>query len=268
MQETLGILAGLGTLPTACAQAAKARNMRVVVVSLLPETDENLPNVADAWKQISITDLEAIFAFLKAESVQKVTMIGKVTKELLFTGNARPKPRLMQMLASLPDQSDDTIMQGFVRELLSEGMQPLDQTLLLQTLMPKAGVLTKRAPTDVEKKDMEFALKMAKEIGRLDVGQTAVVKNLAVMALEAIEGTDACILRGGKLAGTGAVVGKAAKPQQDLRFDVPTVGASTIAAMIKVQASALAIEAGKTLLAEREKTLALAEANGIAIVAM
>ena len=115
---------------------------------------------------------------------------------------------------------------------------------------------------------MEFGFRMAKEIGRLDVGQTAVVKDLAVMALEAIEGTDACIERGGTLANGGAVIAKVAKPQQDNRFDVPTVGLKTIETMVSVKASALAIEADKTLLVEREKVLALAEANDITIVAM
>ncbi|MBQ1335844.1 MAG: LpxI family protein, partial [Selenomonadaceae bacterium] len=135
-------------------------------------------------------------------------------------------------------------------------------------LMPHRGTITKREPTAKEKQDMEFGFRMAKEIGRLDVGQTAVVKDLAVMALEAIEGTDACIQRGGALANGGAVIAKVAKPQQDNRFDVPTVGLKTIETMVSVKASALAIEADKTLLVEREKVLALAEANDITIVAM
>ena len=130
------------------------------------------------------------------------------------------------------------------------------------------GVITKREPTAEERKDMEFGFRMAKEIGRLDVGQTAVVKNMAVMALEAIEGTDACIHRGGELARGGAVVAKVAKPQQDDRFDVPTVGLATIQSMVDVGATALAIEADKTLLVEREEMLALAEANNITIAAL
>ena len=165
-------------------------------------------------------------------------------------------------------RKDDTIMMMFVRELAKAGIQAFDQTALIRRLMPHRGVITKREPTAEERKDMEFGFRMAKEIGRLDVGQTAVVKNMAVMALEAIEGTDACIHRGGQLARGGAVVAKVAKPQQDDRFDVPTVGLATIQSMVDVGATALAIEADKTLLVEREEMLALAEANNITIAAI
>jgi len=133
--------------------------------------------------------------------------------------------------------------------------------------MPHRGTITKREPTEEERQDIEFGLLIAKELGRLDIGQTVVVKNRAVMALEAIEGTDACIIRGGKLANGGAVVAKVAKPQQDNRFDVPTVGYKTIESMIEAGATALAIEADKTLLVERDKVIALAEEKGITIVA-
>ena len=158
--------------------------------------------------------------------------------------------------------------QNIVEELAKEGIEVCDQTLLIRPLMPEKGTLTKREPTEAELKDMEFGFRMAKEIGRLDVGQTAVVKDLAVMALEAIEGTDACIDRGGKLSRGGAVVVKVAKPEQDLRFDVPAVGVTTIEHMAAVGAKALAIEAGHTLLVDREEVIALAEKNKITIVAM
>ena len=159
-------------------------------------------------------------------------------------------------------------MQALVAAVESTGATVVDQTALIRPLMPEKGTLTKREPTDDEKRDMEFGFRMAKEIGRLDVGQTVVVKDLAVMALEAIEGTDACIRRGGQLARGGAVVAKVAKPQQDKRFDVPAVGRTTIESMIEAGAKALVIEAGQTLLVEKAQVLQLAEANGITIVAM
>ena len=195
-------------------------------------------------------------------------MIGKVTKELLFNGAVQPDARMLQLIMSLPDRKDDTIMMAFVRELAKAGIQAFDQTALIRKLMPRRGTITKREPTEQERKDMEFGFRIAKELGRFDIGQTVVVKNRAVMALEAIEGTDACIERGGKLAYGGAVVAKASKPQQDSRFDVPTVGYRTIEQMAQVGATALAIEAGKTLLVEREQMIALADAKGISIVAM
>ena len=187
---------------------------------------------------------------------------------MLFAGKVMPDARLMQLILSLPDRKDDTIMMMFVRELAKIGVQAFDQTVLIRKLMPHRGVLTKRQPTEDERQDMEFGLTMARELGRLDVGQTVVVKNRAVMALEAIEGTDACIRRGGELARGGAVVVKAAKPQQDNRFDVPAVGLKTLETMVETGASALAIEADKTLLVDRERVIALAEANNITIAAI
>ncbi|MBR0284340.1 MAG: UDP-2,3-diacylglucosamine diphosphatase LpxI, partial [Selenomonadaceae bacterium] len=197
-----------------------------------------------------------------------VTILGKVTKELLFNGKVQPDARMLQLLMSLPDRNDDTVMMMFVQELAKAGIQAFDQTALIKALMPQPGTLSKREPTDAERADMEFGFKIAKELGRLDIGQTVVVKNQAVMALEAIEGTDACIRRGGELAHGGAVVVKTAKPQQDNRFDVPAVGKQTIESMAAVGAKALAIEAGSTLLVEKEQVLALAEEKGITIVAM
>ena len=209
-----------------------------------------------------------ILSYLKKKQVDKVTMIGKVTKELLYAHKAMPDFKTMQILMSLPDRKDDTVMQALVEAVESTGATVVDQTALIRPLMPEKGTLTKREPTDDEKRDMEFGFQMAKEIGRLDVGQTVVVKNLAVMALEAIEGTDACIRRGGQLARGGAVVAKVAKPQQDKRFDVPAVGRTTIESMIEAGAKALVIEAGQTLLVEKTQVLQLADANGITIVAM
>jgi len=138
---------------------------------------------------------------------------------------------------------------------------------MIRALMPQPGILTRRQPTAAEEADMEFGFKMAKEIGGLDIGQTVVVKNRAVLAVEAIEGTDACIRRGGELGRGGVVVAKVAKPQQDLRFDVPSVGPDTLQMMIASGAGALVIEAGKTLLVDRAKVLALADENNITIVA-
>ena len=266
--ERIGLLAGAGKLPVECAKAAKLLGYEVYAVALLPETDAELKECTADCQFISIAHLDDVLNYLKEHQVSKVTMIGKVTKELLFSGKVQPDVRMMKLIMELPDRKDDTIMMMFVRELAKAGIQAFDQTALIRRLRPHRGVITKREPTAEERKDMEFGFRMAKEIGRLDVGQTAVVKNMAVMALEAIEGTDACIHRGGELARGGAVVAKVAKPQQDDRFDVPTVGLATIQSMVDVGATALAIEADKTLLVEREEMLALAEANNITIAAL
>ena len=266
--EKLGILAGTGKLPVECARAAQQLGYEVYSVGLLADSDPQIAQFSKNYQFISIAQLDAIINFLKANQIQKVTMIGKVTKELLFNGAVQPDMRMLQLIMSLPDRKDDTIMMAFVRELAKLGIQAFDQTALIRKLMPRRGTITRREPTDIERSDIEFGFRIAKELGRLDIGQTVVVKNRAVMALEAIEGTDACIERGGRLACGNAVVAKVSKPQQDNRFDVPTVGYRTVEVMVQVGATALAIEAGKTLLVDRNQMIALADAKGITIVAV
>lgn len=266
--DKLGILAGVGKLPVECARAAKQLGYEVYAVGLLPDSDPSIAQFCKDYQFISVAQLDAILNYLKTNQIEQVTMIGKVTKELLFNGAVVPDMRMLQLIMSLPDRRDDTIMMAFVRELTKAGIQTFDQTKLIRKLMPHRGTITKREPTEQERQDMEFGFRIAKELGRLDIGQTVVVKSRAVMALEAIEGTDACIERGGQLARGGAVVAKVSKPQQDNRFDVPTVGYRTVENMANVGATALAIEAGKTLLVEREQMIAFADDKGIAIVAM
>jgi len=266
--KIIGLLAGVGKLPVQFARAARGMGFTVIAVAVVPGVDPELNNIANKTYHISVGQLQQILTTLKNESVTEVTMLGKVTKELMFTGTVEMDQRIQKVLASLTDNSDDTIMLAFVRELVAEGFSILDQTALIKNLMPAPGVLTSRQPSVTERSDMEFGFKMAKEMGRLDIGQTVVVKHCAVMAVEAIEGTDACIRRGGELGRGGVTVAKVAKPNQDLRFDVPTVGFSTVETMCAAGATALVIEAGKTLIVDREKVLSMANDHNITIVAM
>lgn len=266
--KKIGLLAGAGGLPVQFARAARGMGFTVIAVGLVPNIDPELNNIPNKTYHISVGQLQEILTTLKNEGVTEVTMLGKVTKELMFAGNVQLDQRIQKMLGSLPDNNDDTIMLAFVREMVTEGFSILDQTALIKSLMPKAGVLSSRLPSSTENADMEFGFKIAKEMGRLDIGQTVVVKKCAVMAVEAIEGTDACIRRGGELGRAGVTVAKVAKPNQDLRFDVPTVGLSTIEAMCTAGATALVIEAGKTLIVDRDKVLSLANEHKITIVAM
>ena len=265
--ETLGLLSGIGHLPVDVAQSAKAMGYRVVAIGVVPGVDPGLAASVDAYYDIHIGKLGKIINTLKKNQVTKVTMIGKVTKEILYSeGAIIPDFRAIKLLTSLPDRKDDTIMNAIVKELEEEKMAVMDQTLLIQPLLPAPGVLSKRKPTAEELEDIEFGFQVAKEIGRLDIGQTVVVKNKAVMAVEAIEGTDACILRGGTL-GKGVIVAKTAKPAQDNRFDMPSVGVRTIESMIAAGAAGIVMEAGRTLLVERERTLALADEHDMFVVA-
>ena len=266
MSKTIGLLAGLGRLPVDVARAARGMGFTVIALALVPGTDEELKNICQKHQEVHVGQLEGVIELLKTEGAEEVVMIGKVTKERLFDGSTHLDARAMRLLASLPDRNDDTILMAIVHELGKEGIHVVDQTQLIRMLLPQPGVLTKRAPSEAELADMEFGFATAKEIGRMDIGQTVVVKNGAVMAVEAIEGTDACIRRGGELGRGGVVVAKTAKPQQDIRFDMPSVGPDTLQAMIDAGATALVMEAGRTLLVERDTTLALANAHDIAIL--
>lgn len=266
--ETIGLIAGTGRLPVTFARAARARGCRVIAVAVVPQVDPDLAAAADEYYAIGAGELTRLLTTLQAEGVSRVTMLGKVSKELLFAGAVQPDARCRAVLAALPDQRDDTIMLALVRELAAAGLTVVDQTALLADLLPGPGVLTRRQPTDAEWADMRFAFAMAKQIGGLDIGQTVVVKNRAVLAVEAIEGTDACIKRGGALGRGGVIVGKVAKPAQDSRFDVPAVGVETLQTMIAAGAVGLVIEADRTLLVEQEQVLALANQHGITIAAM
>ena len=268
MMKTIGLLAGVGRLPVEFARAARGMGFTVIAIGLVSGIDEELYKVATKTYPISVGQLQEIITTLKNEGVTEVTMLGKVTKELMFAGAVQLDGRIQKVLASLTDNSDDTIMMAFVRELAAEGLGVLDQTSFIQALMPAPGVLTIRKPTSEEQADMEFGFNMAKEIGRLDIGQTVVVKNCAVMAVEAIEGTDVCIRRGGELGRGGVTIAKVAKPNQDMRFDVPAVGPNTLEAMCAARATALVIEAGKTLLVDRQTVIKIADEHGITIVVM
>ena len=266
--KKIGLIAGVGRLPVEFARAARGMGVHVIGIGVLPEVDPELAQVAHSYEYINIAKLDRIFKLLKREKVTEITLLGKINKELVYAHKELPDLRVLKIFSRLKNFSDDTLTLALVDELAAEGISVLDQTELLRPLMPQPGVLSKRSPTEAELADMRFGLAMAKRIGGLDIGQTVVVKNRAIMAVEAIEGTDACIRRGGQLGRGGVTVAKSAKPQQDMRFDVPGVGPDTIDSMIQAGAVALVIEAGRTLVVDREKMLEKADQQAITIVAM
>ena len=266
--KKIGLIAGVGRLPVEFARAARGMGVHVIGIGVLPEVDPELAQVAQSYEYVNIAKLDRIFKLLKREKVTEITLLGKINKELVYAHKELPDLRVLKIFSRLKNFSDDTLTLALVDELAAEGISVLDQTELLRPLMPPPGVLSKRQPTEAELADMRFGLNMAKKIGGLDIGQTVVVKNRAIMAVEAIEGTDACIRRGGQLGRGGVTVAKSAKPQQDMRFDVPGIGPDTIDSMIQAGAVALVIEAGRTLVVDREKMLEKADQHGISIVAM
>ena len=266
--KRIGLIAGVGRLPVEFARAARGMGVHVIGVGVLPEVDPELSQVTHTYENINIAKLDRIFKVFKREKVTEITLLGKITKELVYAHREMPDLRVLKIFSRIKNFSDDTLTLALVEELAAEGITVLDQTELLRPLMPEPGVLTKRKPTEAELADMRFGLDMAKKIGGLDIGQTVVVKNRAIMAVEAIEGTDACIRRGGQLGRGGVTVAKSAKPKQDMRFDVPGVGPDTVDSMIEAGAVALVIEAGKTLVVDRETMVNKANQHGITIVAM
>ena len=266
--KKIGLIAGVGRLPVEFARAARGMGVHVIGVGVLPEVDPELSQVTHTYENINIAKLDRIFKVFKREKVTEITLLGKITKELVYAHREMPDLRVLKIFSRIKNFSDDTLTLALVEELAAEGITVLDQTELLRPLMPEPGVLTKRKPTDAELADMRFGLDMAKKIGGLDIGQTVIVKNRAIMAVEAIEGTDACIRRGGQLGRGGVTVAKSAKPKQDMRFDVPGVGPDTLDSMIEAGAVALVIEAEKTLVVDRETMVNKANQHGITIVAM
>lgn len=262
----LGLIAGNGELPKAVAEEARAKGYEVIAVGLEPLAEKNLALFVDKMEWISVGKLGKIFDFLKKSGIKKAVMAGKVPKSLLYKSKVSPDLRAIKFLFSLKDKSDDSILLAFAKELKKEGITLLNTTDFTGSLLTPEGVLTKEGPTENEWKDIAFGWKIAKEIGRLDIGQTVVIRNLAVMAIEAIEGTDEAIKRGGALAGGGAVVLKVSKPQQDMRFDVPVVGLDTIKAMHGVKARVLAVESGKSIILDRKRLIEEAGKAGMVIV--
>ena len=266
--EKVGLLAGIGNLPVEFIRSAKKQGYEVVAIAVVSDVAPELAKEADVYYEINVAKLDKVIKTMRKEGVTKVTMIGKVTKEILFKGLKFPDLRAIRLLARLHNRKDDTIMLAIVEELAKDGLEVADQTVYLKELMPAVGVLTKRQPTESEEADIRFGFATAKAIGGMDIGQTVVVKHKAVMAVEAIEGTDACIRRGGTLGRGDAVVVKVAKPNQDVRFDVPAVGLATLQSMIDSGCSLLAMEAGRTLFVEQEKVIAMADSHHICLCAV
>lgn len=265
-EKKLGLIAGMGELPKAIASEAHSQGYTVVAIALEPLADKSLSAYVDEVKWVNVGKFGKIIDSLKKYGLKEAVMAGKVSKSLLYKSKITPDLRAVKLLFSLKDRSDDSILLAIAKEIEKEGIHLLDITRFSSGILMPEGVLTEDSPTDDEWKDILFGWKIAKEIGRLDIGQTVVVKNQAVMAVEAIEGTDEAIIRGGRLAGKGAIVVKVSKPNQDMRFDVPVVGLNTIRAMLEVGARVLSVESKKSMMLNRDKIIEESKKAGISIV--
>lgn len=260
-----GLIAGNGQFPFLVVEGAKKQGASLAVVAIKEETDKRIEQVAENVVWVGIGQLGKMISFFKKEGVTQAMMAGQVKHVQIFSG-ALPDVRMLKMLWNLPKRNTDSLIGGVADEMAKEGIELIDSTYLIQDSLAPAGVLTKRKPSDIEQQNIDYGLHIAHEIARLDLGQTIVVRASACVAIEAMEGTDATIRRAGELANGKLTVVKVAKPDQDMRFDVPVVGVPTIETMIKAGATCLSITAGKTLIFDRVEMIKLADANKICIV--
>ncbi|MDP2652962.1 MAG: UDP-2,3-diacylglucosamine diphosphatase LpxI [Candidatus Omnitrophota bacterium] len=265
--QPIGLIAGNGKFPILFARAAKAQNMRVVAAAIRGDTSWLIKPFTDRLAWFKVGELKKLFQYFRDEGVKQVIMAGQVNPGNLFDETVELDQEFQVLLQALRDRKADTIFKAIADKLREHDLELLDSTLLLKDYMAPQGTLTKRGPTESELADMEFGRTIAKAMGGLDVGQTVVIKEKAIVAIEAMEGTDRCILRGGAIARQGAVVVKMSKPKQDERFDVPVIGPRTIKHMIRAKAGCIAIEAQKTLIIDRPVCIQMANRAGICVVA-
>ena len=266
--ERYAIIAGNGHFPFLVLEAARDQGLEPLVVAIKEEAAPELAEKAREIHWLSLGEVSRCLDLLGSEKVSKVVLAGQVKHSQLFS-SIKPDGVVSRMLQGLHRKNTDALIGAFVRMIEGRGMQVVDSTLFLKPLLPELGPLTRRTPDAEETADITYGRELAKKIAGLDIGQTIVVADRACIAVEAMEGTDATIERAAGLSnGRRLVVVKVSKPRQDMRFDVPVVGRKTIQVMQRSRATALAVDAGKTLLFDRQRLIEDANQAGIAIVGM
>jgi DUF1009 family protein len=262
-----GLIAGNGRFPFLVLEAARNQGIEMTVIALREEAAPELEGIARSLHWVSLGELGRTIDLLHRAGVTHAVMAGQVKHNKIFSA-IRPDWKLAKLLFSLPRKNTDSLIGAVARVLEEEGIRLVDSTAFLRPLVPEAGVLTRRAPDAGECADIAYGLEIARQIAGLDLGQTVVIRDLACVAVEAMEGTDETIERAARIATGGKlVIVKVAKPRQDMRFDVPIVGCRTVETMQRGGATALAIDAGRTLLFDRAQVIEAADAAGIAIEA-
>jgi UDP-2,3-diacylglucosamine hydrolase len=261
----LGLIAGNGVFPLEVAAFARQRGIELIAVAHENETRPELAPLVDKIVWIKVGELQKIIDTFKGAGVTEAAMAGGISRTRLQDSFA-PDARALKMLASITRFSDDAVLRGVAREVESESIAMIDPIPMLPEMLAGKGLLAGEALTDQQSNDLELAFTVARQMGAFDVGQTVAVRHGVVAAVEAIEGTDAALRRAASLAGKHLVIAKAAKPGQDMRFDRPAIGPATIELLREIGASVLGVEAGVTLVLERERTLALATSSGVTLI--
>ncbi|MDR1167972.1 MAG: UDP-2,3-diacylglucosamine diphosphatase LpxI [Heliobacteriaceae bacterium] len=267
LERKQGLIAGDGSLPVKMAQYAKENGFEVICISFSNDNANELKKHCSKVYSCCPGEVAKIEKIIKDEEIKQATFIGKVNKGVLLK-MYKFDSRAIELIRSIKRWNDDEVMLLVVREFEKAGVTVLDQTIFIKNLMIPAGVLGKLKPTQEQLDDVNYGFWLAKEMGKVDVGQTVVVKDKMVMAVEAIEGTDKCIRRGSKLARKGACIIKVSKPKQDKRFDIPAIGLRTLKNMRKYHAKLIALEADETIIVEPEKVISYADKHGIVIMAV
>ena len=267
LEQKQGLIAGDGLLPVKMAQQAKENGFDVVAVSLSSDNYNELKKYCSKVYSCCPGEANKIEQILKDEKIKQLTFLGKVNKSVLLK---RPKldARALDFIKKAIRLNDDKVMLMIIEEMEKLGITILDQTIFIKHLMIPAGILGKTQPTKEQIEDVNYGYWLAKETGKLDIGQSVVIKDKMIMAVEAIEGTDKCIKRGCKLAKKDACVIKVAKPEQDKRFDIPAIGLRTLKTMKRHKAKLIAVEANETIIVDQDKTIEFADKNNIVIMAV
>ena len=262
----IGIVGGSGRLPIIFSDAARKKGEKVVGIGLKGLTDPALESHVDKFIWIDLGAVQKTIFVVVAERIKKIALLGKLNKDLFFKNNKELDADAKTFAGKLSDMKDYSMLNKAADFLGKFGIQIMDPTLYLQDLLPQKGVMTGRKPSEAESADIEYARSIALELARLDIGQTVAVKSKTVIALEAMEGTDETIARAGGLSKQGFVVVKVARPDQDMRFDVPLVGLETVETLSRAGGTALALEAGRTFLIDREAIVKFADEKNLSIV--
>lgn len=267
LENKQGLIAGNGQLPVQLAKNAKENGFEVIAISLSSDNRNELKKYCSKVYDSAPGEVLKIKNILLDEKIKQLTFIGKVSKSLVIK-----RPRFdslaIEFLKQATRLNDDAIMLFLVNELDKLGITVLDQTIFIKNLMAPRGILGKIKPTEEQLSDVEYGYKIAKEMGELDIGQSVVIKDRMIMAIEAIEGTDKCIKRGCKLGKKDSIIVKVSKPKQDKRFDIPAFGLNTLKTMKKYKAKLIAVEANQTILVDYKKTIEFADKNNIIVMAV
>ena len=262
----IGLVAGEGELPIIFARSAKEKGDTIIAFGLKGVTSEDLSNHVEKMHWFEWGDLKKALLLAVTERLRKIALLGKIKKETLFKDSKNFDEEAQKVVKLSGGKKDYAILKGIANLVKTVGIEVIDPAPYLEALIPSKGVLTKRSPDKRENDDIEYGRQVASELARFDVGQTVVVKEKTIIALEGAEGTDETIRRSGRLVDGGFTVVKMARPNQDARFDVPLVGLDTVKAIIENKGSVLALEEKKTFFMHREEAIKLADANGVAIV--